>query len=82
MPCWPTPPSSLASKVAIRQSPLSPSQPIILQSIAATLYYLIASSVLMIGQSYLEKRFGRGFGTAVSPDKAETAAALGVGASK
>jgi polar amino acid transport system permease protein len=50
--------------------------------IAATLYYLIASSVLMIGQSYLEKRFGRGFGVAVSPDKAEAAAALAVGASK
>ena len=31
--------------------------------VAATLYYLIACSVLMIIQSYLEKRFGRGFGT-------------------
>ena len=31
--------------------------------VAATLYYLIASSVLMVGQAYLEKRFGRGFGT-------------------
>jgi polar amino acid transport system permease protein len=50
--------------------------------IAATLYYLIASSVLMIGQSYLEKRFGRGFGVAVSPDKADAAAVLAVGASK
>ena len=35
--------------------------------IAATLYYLIASSVLMVGQSYLEKRFGRGFGTTAGP---------------
>ena len=26
--------------------------------VAATLYYLIASSVLMVGQSYLERRFG------------------------
>lgn len=29
---------------------------------AALIYYLVASSVLMIGQSYLEKRFGRGVG--------------------
>jgi polar amino acid transport system permease protein len=50
--------------------------------VAATLYYLIASSVLMVGQSYLEKRFGRGFGVAVSPDKADASAALAVGASK
>ena len=30
--------------------------------VAATLYYLIATSILMVGQAYLEKRFGRGFG--------------------
>lgn len=30
--------------------------------VAATLYYLVASSVLMVGQAYLERRFGRGFG--------------------
>lgn len=29
---------------------------------AATLWYLILCSVLMVGQSYLEKYFGRGFG--------------------
>lgn len=29
--------------------------------IAATLWYLIVCSVLMVGQSYLERRFGRGF---------------------
>jgi polar amino acid transport system permease protein len=29
---------------------------------AATLWYLIVCSVLMVGQSYLEKYFGRGFG--------------------
>jgi polar amino acid transport system permease protein len=50
--------------------------------IAATLYYLIASSVLMVGQAYLEKRFGRGFGTAVQPDKADVAAGLAVGEAK
>jgi polar amino acid transport system permease protein len=31
--------------------------------VAATLYYLVTTSVLMVGQSYLERRFGRGFGT-------------------
>lgn len=50
--------------------------------IAATLYYLIASSVLMVGQSYLERRFGRGFGTAAGPEKAEVAKGLDIGASK
>ena len=30
--------------------------------VAATIYYLIASSVLMVGQAYLERDFGRGFG--------------------
>jgi polar amino acid transport system permease protein len=32
--------------------------------VAATAWYLIVCSVLMVGQSFLEKRFGRGFGTA------------------
>jgi polar amino acid transport system permease protein len=50
--------------------------------VAATLYYLIASSVLMVGQAYLEKRFGRGFGTQVSSDKDEAAKGLAVGAAK
>jgi len=50
--------------------------------IAATLYYLIASSVLMVGQSYLERRFGRGFGTTAGPAKAEVAKGLDIGASK
>jgi polar amino acid transport system permease protein len=31
--------------------------------VAATLWYLIVCSILMVGQYYLEKRFGRGFGT-------------------
>ncbi|HHV21717.1 MAG TPA: amino acid ABC transporter permease [Propionibacterium sp.] len=34
--------------------------------ISATLYYLIATSILMIGQSWLERHFGKGFGTSVS----------------
>jgi polar amino acid transport system permease protein len=50
--------------------------------VAATLYYLIASSVLMIIQAYLEKRFGRGFGVRAASDKDKAAKALSVGASK
>jgi polar amino acid transport system permease protein len=30
--------------------------------VAATLWYLIVCSILMVGQSYLERYFGRGFG--------------------
>ena len=34
--------------------------------VAATAWYLIVCSVLMVGQSFLEKRFGRGFGVTSS----------------
>jgi polar amino acid transport system permease protein len=30
--------------------------------VAAVLWYLIVCSVLMVGQAYLERYFGRGFG--------------------
>jgi polar amino acid transport system permease protein len=50
--------------------------------VAATLYYLIASSVLMIGQAYLEKRFGRGFARTVKSNSDTASAGLAVGASK
>lgn len=50
--------------------------------VAATLYYLIATSVLMVGQAYLERRFGRGFGTTVKSDKERAAAGLQIGAAK
>jgi polar amino acid transport system permease protein len=50
--------------------------------VAATLYYLIACSVLMVIQSYLEKRFGRGFGTTVASDKDKAARGLAAGAAK
>ncbi len=50
--------------------------------VAATLYYLIASSVLMVGQAYLEQRFGRGFGTQVSSDADKAAKGLAAGAAK
>ena len=50
--------------------------------VAATLYYLIASSVLMVGQAYLEKRFGRGFGVQVASDSTEAAKGLAIGGAK
>jgi polar amino acid transport system permease protein len=50
--------------------------------VAATLYYLIASSVLMVGQAYLEKRFGRGFGTQVRSTADEAARGLAAGSAK
>jgi len=50
--------------------------------VAATLYYLIASSVLMVGQAYLERRFGRGFGTQVSSDADKAAKGLAAGSAK
>lgn len=50
--------------------------------IAATLYYLIASSVLMIGQAYLERRFGRGVGTTSPTPKDKAAKGLAIGSAK
>jgi polar amino acid transport system permease protein len=43
---------------------------------AAILYYLIITSILMVGQGYLERRFGRGFGggTGTPNDRAVEAA--------
>jgi len=35
--------------------------------VAATLWYIIVCSVLMVGQYYLERYFGRGFGDNVNP---------------
>jgi polar amino acid transport system permease protein len=45
-------------------------------AVAATLWYLLISSVLMVGQYYLERRFGRGFGTGQG---ARPAAPVGAG---
>ncbi len=50
--------------------------------IAATLYYLIACSVLMVGQAYLEKRFGRGFGAPAPSAKDKAAKGLAIGSAK
>ena len=42
--------------------------------IAATIYYLAAASVLMVGQYFLERRYGRGFGS--KPGKVAPAPAV------
>ncbi|MGO1166333.1 MAG: amino acid ABC transporter permease [Janibacter sp.] len=39
---------------------------------AACLWYLVLTSVLMIGQHFLEKRFGRGYGNTAVETKTET----------
>ena len=44
-------------------------------AVAATLYYLAATSVLMVGQYFLERHFGRGFGTSTKTNKPSVAAA-------
>jgi polar amino acid transport system permease protein len=46
-----------ASQVGTRTLKIMPTY------VAATAWYLIVCSVLMVGQYYLERRFGRGFGT-------------------
>ncbi len=43
---------------------------------AATMWYLVVCSVLMVGQYFLEKRFGRGFGQAPPDKRAAKAARL------
>lgn len=48
--------------------------------VAATLWYLIVCSVLMVGQFYLERYFGRGFGTGRKPkNQALRAKMVGIG---
>ena len=45
--------------------------------VAATIYYLILTSIMMVGQYFLERRFGRGFaGKAPTARSAPTAAGL------
>ncbi|HEX2704546.1 MAG TPA: amino acid ABC transporter permease [Candidatus Lustribacter sp.] len=39
--------------------------------VAATLWYLIVCSILMVGQSYLENYYGRGFGTTPQKKRAK-----------
>ncbi|GAB3261172.1 amino acid ABC transporter permease [Kineococcus gypseus] len=49
---------------------------------AAVLYYLVLTSVLMVGQHFLERRFGRGFGAAAPARTAAAGVAIGPGAQK
>jgi len=49
---------------------------------AAILYYLIATSILMVGQYFLERRFGRGFGTSTAARPAAAGVSLGAGGAK
>ncbi|WP_369053717.1 amino acid ABC transporter permease [Kineococcus terrestris] len=49
---------------------------------AAVLYYLVLTSVLMVGQHFLEKRFGRGFGGQAAARPAAAGVALGPGGAK
>jgi polar amino acid transport system permease protein len=44
--------------------------------VAATLWYLIICSILMVGQYYLERYFGRGFGTTTTKKQAAQVAPL------
>jgi ABC-type amino acid transport system, permease component len=46
--------------------------------VAATLWYLIICSILMVGQYYLERHFGRGFGEKKTKNK-RFARAAGMG---
>lgn len=50
--------------------------------VSATLYYLLATSILMIGQAYLERRFGRGFGVTGTSDKRKAEIGLAAGSAK
>ena len=43
---------------------------------ACTMWYLIVCSVLMVGQYYLERHFGRGFGTTKAPKNQELKAKM------
>ncbi len=47
--------------------------------VAVTAWYLIVGSVLMTGQYFLEKRFGRGFGTPSAPRSGRFSRATGTG---
>jgi len=56
---------------------------VVATNVAAMLYYLIATSVLMVGQYFLERRFGRGFGsTPAARPVAAAGVSLGPGGAK
>ncbi|MBA8795584.1 polar amino acid transport system permease protein [Friedmanniella endophytica] len=47
--------------------------------LAAVLYYLIVTSIMMVGQAWLERHFGRGFGARSTRAQARAALAAGAG---
>lgn len=49
---------------------------------AAVVYYLAITSILMVGQGWLERRFGRGFGTPVKSDQQKAEILLKAGDAK
>ncbi|WP_432484090.1 amino acid ABC transporter permease [Kineococcus esterisolvens] len=49
---------------------------------SAVIYYLVLTSVLMVGQHFLERRFGRGFGGGPAARPAAAGVAVGPGAQK
>ncbi|MEZ0492253.1 amino acid ABC transporter permease [Kineococcus sp. TBRC 1896] len=51
-------------------------------NMAAVLYYLVATSILMVGQYFLEKRFGRGYGATPARRTAAAGVSLGPGGAK
>ncbi|MFD0483569.1 amino acid ABC transporter permease [Kineococcus sp. GCM10028916] len=51
-------------------------------NMAAVLYYLIATSILMVGQYFLERRFGRGYGGQPRRRPAAAGVSLGPGGAK
>jgi polar amino acid transport system permease protein len=55
---------------------------VVATNMAAIIYYLIATSILMVGQHFLERRFGRGFGTAAAARPAAAGVSLGAGGAK
>jgi polar amino acid transport system permease protein len=55
---------------------------VVATNMAAMLYYLIATSILMVGQYFLEKRFGRGFGTGPARRTAPAGVSMGPGGAK
>ena len=56
---------------------------VVATNMAAILYYLLATSVLMVGQYFLERRFGRGFGaSAKGAGPVAAGVSLGAGGSK
>ena len=52
---------------------------VVATNVAAILYYLLATSVLMVGQYYLEKRFSRGFGARTTAKRQVVVAGAGGG---